>query len=272
MKHEQRHRIAQETVDWIRRRYFGDNLVPKGWIPTVSGYPLSFDALSRAIRESFRLAIHPTPSMTIGDIAAVLHRLQLPIEPERLDGYSELAGFLYAYQGGGIIFIEETDTDERKKFSLAHELGHFINDYYRPIYLKYESSNTIPLFQDEVTAQLRQVISARCTKRDIFRGDKPEFVANSSKENEQLLAELQREQKDQPDRSPAGKFMEIKANLFAAELLMPMMECGRIEYENQGASQEDLTLAVMQRFGVSRSAAAIRVEELRLGVVEEGLM
>jgi hypothetical protein len=37
-------------------------------------------------------------------------------------------------------------------------------------------------------------------------------------------------------------------------------------------SEEDLILALMKRFGVSRSAEAIRVEELRLGVVEERLL
>jgi hypothetical protein len=38
------------------------------------------------------------------------------------------------------------------------------------------------------------------------------------------------------------------------------------------AGQEELTAALMKRFGVSRAAAAVRVEELQLGVVEEGLL
>ena len=193
----------------------------------------------------------------------MLKRLDLPYEATVLDRYSALAGFLYAHRGNGIIFIEETDPEERRKFSLAHELGHFINDYYRPVYLKYENSNTIPLFQEEGTAQLRQVVSARCTKRDIFGEDEPKLVEVKNKENEELLVELHRKQKE--------KFKEIKANYFAAELLMPMEECKRIEYENEGASGAELTAALVMRFAVSRSAAAIRVEELRLGVLEERL-
>jgi len=140
----------------------------------------------------------------------------------------------------------------------------FTNDYYRPVYLKYESSNTIALFQEEQTVQVRQVVSARCTKRDIFGGDESEMVEVKSPDARSLLDSLQREQKE--------KYKEIKANFFAAELLMPMEECKRVEHENPGAGQEELTAALMKRFGVSRAAASIRVKELRLGVVEERLL
>ncbi len=85
----------------------------------------------------------------------------------------------------------------------------------------------------------------------------------NNKENEQLLVELRREQK--------AKFKEVKANFFAAELLMPMEECKRIEHESEGVSQRELTDALIRRFRVSRAAAAIRVEELKLGVLEERL-
>jgi Zn-dependent peptidase ImmA (M78 family) len=97
-------------------------------------------------------------------------------------------------------------------------------------------------------------------------------VEIDNKESERLLVELRREQKE--------KFKEIKANFFAAELLMPMEECKRIEHECEGKSRgeparpgrsDGLTAALTKRFGVSRSAAAIRVEELRLGILEERL-
>jgi Zn-dependent peptidase ImmA (M78 family) len=256
MKPEQRHRITQDVVDWVRSNCFSAN----GGQPS---YPIAFNTLSARIRESFRIAIHSIPHLDIARIAATVQRLGLPFESTTLDRYSALAGFLYAYHGGGIIFIEETDPEERQKFSLAHELGHFINDYYRPVYLKYENGNTIPLFQEEETVQVRQVVSARCTKRDIFGGDEPELVDVKSPDTRSLLDSLQREQKE--------KYKEIKANFFAAELLMPMEECRRIEHENPGADQEELTAALMKHFGVSRAAAAVRVQELHLGVVEEGL-
>ena len=256
MKHQQRHRITQEVVGWFLEFAARDGKNP------VS-HPISYGTLSTMIGEIFDIAVERMSHLSIEQVTQVLKRLDLPYEATVLDRYSALAGFLYAHRGNGIIFIEETDPEERRKFSLAHELGHFINDYYRPVYLKYENSNTIPLFQEEGTAQLRQVVSARCTKRDIFGEGEPELVEVKNKENEELLVELHRKQKE--------KFKEIKANYFAAELLMPMEECKRIEYENEGASGAELTAALVMRFGVSRSAAAIRVEELRLGVLEERL-
>lgn len=50
-----------------------------------------------------------------------------------------------------------------------------------------------------------------------------------------------------------------------------MEECKRIEHESEGVSQAELSVILMRRFGVSRCAAQIRVEELRLGVLEERL-
>ncbi|MFH0991640.1 MAG: ImmA/IrrE family metallo-endopeptidase [bacterium] len=256
MKHEQRHLITRDVVIWFleHARITGENL---------ASYPITFSSLCTMIGGTFQIAIQRIEGLEIDKVTATLKRLQLPFEEEVLDRYSALAGFLYAYHGGGIIFIEETDPEERRKFSLAHELGHFINDYYKPVHLKYENNNTIPLFQEEETAQSRQVVSARCTKRDIFGADEPELAEINNKENEQLLIELRREQKE--------KFKEIKANFFAAELLLPMEDCKRIEHEYEGASQGELTVALMKRFGVSRSAAIIRIEDLRLGVMEKRL-
>jgi Zn-dependent peptidase ImmA (M78 family) len=89
-------------------------------------------------------------------------------------------------------------------------------------------------------------------------------VEVKSKDTGQLLVELQREQKE--------KFKEVKANYFAAELLMPMEECRQMEHECEGASRIELITELMKRFGVSHAAAAIRVEELWLGVLEERLL
>ncbi|MBM4168428.1 MAG: ImmA/IrrE family metallo-endopeptidase [Ignavibacteria bacterium] len=248
MKHERKHRITEDVVRWFfnHARLNGYNQV---------AYPISHFTLSKMIGETFSIAMQPIANLTTEKVAKVLQRLNLPFEQSALDRYSDVAGFLYASRGGGIIFIEETDTEERQKFSLAHELGHFINDYYRPVYLKYENTRTIPLFSQE---ESDKVVSARCTKSDIFGAEG--YLRQRLSRDEGNLLTWHKE-----------KFREIKANGFAAELLMPMEECRRIEHENQGASQEELTLALIRRFGVSRSAAAIRVEELRLGMVEEGL-
>ena len=38
-------------------------------------------------------------------------------------------GCLVAYGGQGFIFIDETDPEDERRFSIAHEIGHFIIDY-----------------------------------------------------------------------------------------------------------------------------------------------
>jgi hypothetical protein len=38
-------------------------------------------------------------------------------------------GCLVAYGGQGLVFIDETDPEDERRFSIAHEIGHFIIDY-----------------------------------------------------------------------------------------------------------------------------------------------
>lgn len=44
----------------------------------------------------------------------------------------EVRGCLVARSGYGFIFIDGTDSEEEQRFSLAHELAHFLRDYWQP--------------------------------------------------------------------------------------------------------------------------------------------
>jgi hypothetical protein len=48
-------------------------------------------------------------------------------EPDR-----RLRGCLVALRGRGIIFVDGGDSDAERRFTLAHEAGHFLLDYYMP--------------------------------------------------------------------------------------------------------------------------------------------
>jgi Zn-dependent peptidase ImmA (M78 family) len=257
MKYEQRHRIAQKVVETFRSRAGNTHA-------DLLTYPLSLDALTVVISETYPIAVHQMEGLDIRKVARAVEQLGGSIETNVLDQYVALAGFLYAHRGGGLIFIERGDTEERRKFTLAHELGHFINEYYEPVYLKYEASNTLPLFSEDRTEQTQQVVAARCSPADIHGEAEPIIRGTVDMSVRELVERLHREQR--------SRFSEIRANLFAAELLMPMEECARVEHENEGASVGELIAALIKRFGVSRSAAAIRVEELRLGIMEERLL
>jgi hypothetical protein len=43
-----------------------------------------------------------------------------------------LRACLVAWRGHGFIFIDTDDSEDERRFSLAHELGHFLRDYWQP--------------------------------------------------------------------------------------------------------------------------------------------
>jgi hypothetical protein len=49
-----------------------------------------------------------------------------------------LRGCLAADRGHGIIFLDAADAEDEQRFSLAHELAHFLRDYWRPRQLAIE--------------------------------------------------------------------------------------------------------------------------------------
>lgn len=162
MRYEQRHRVAQEVVDTFRSTVQQTHA-------DLFCYPLALDALMVMVSETYPIAVHEIRGLDIDKISQAIKAFGGNLATSTLDRCMAFAGFLYAHRGGGVIFLERNDSEERRKFSLAHELGHFPDDYYRPVYLKYESSNTIPLFQEEQTAQVRQVVSARHQARHLRR-------------------------------------------------------------------------------------------------------
>lgn len=47
-------------------------------------------------------------------------------------GDRALHGFILAFKGSGFIFIDGTDTEDERRYTIAHEASHFILDYKRP--------------------------------------------------------------------------------------------------------------------------------------------
>lgn len=248
MRHEQKHRIAQKVVDTFRTKVIATH-------GDLFTYPLSLDALTVIVSETYPIALQEIERLDIRKVARTIAQLGGSIEISVLDEYMALAGFLYAHRGGGLIFVERGDSEERRKFTLAHELGHFINEYYEPVYLKYEASNTLPLFSEERTRQTQQVVAARCSPADIYGPGEPMVRRAIDPSVKELVQELQCEQK--------SRFNEIRANVFAAELLMPMEECARLESRCM-RERLDPVRELMLRFGVSRQAATVRAQELHL--------
>lgn len=146
---------------------------------------------------SLNLASKELPSLS--QLAALHYLIQqgLLIENPEAAGRDELAGFLYASTSYGCIFLEANDHLTRRRFSAAHELGHYLL-HFRPV-LKLAGGE---LEYVELTEAL-------------YRGrndDPQEMVSGRVERIDQQFLQAQ---------LPSEARMEYEANQFATELLMP---------------------------------------------------
>lgn len=79
---------------------------------------------------SVRLAVVAMPRLTLADIHAWLRERDVEVTGDR--GDIALRGFLVAWRGVGVAFCDGTLDAGERRFTLAHEIGHFLLDYERP--------------------------------------------------------------------------------------------------------------------------------------------
>lgn len=86
--------------------------------------------LEQAVSWALPLAIVKVPRLCMKDVAARLAASGVDFRlhtPQR-----ELHGCLVAFGGRGLVMLDGTDSTDEMRFSLAHEVGHFLIDYYQP--------------------------------------------------------------------------------------------------------------------------------------------
>lgn len=154
-----------------------------------------------------------------------------PLPPLTKDA---LAGFLcWVPNYGGCVFVERHDIFARRRFSVAHELGHYLL-HFRPRLSKLDQPilDALPLTTDEDTE----------------------------------LSEMQVGQMSVADKEvigPAFEEMEREANEFAANLLMPANVVRALSARYQPyLSGNDLALRLAGDLFVSRAAARWRLRGL----------
>lgn len=112
-------------------------------------------------------------------------------------GQDELAGFLYASTSYGCLFVEANDHLTRRRFSVAHELGHYLLHF-------------LPVLKiAERDQEYLELVEA------LYRGrndDPQETVSGRVEKMDQQFLEAY---------LPPEARMEYEANQFATELLMP---------------------------------------------------
>jgi hypothetical protein len=76
------------------------------------------------------VAVVKLPRLWIADIQRELHRYGITWAAPT--GPTCLRGFMLAFGGKGFLFINGSDPPDEQRYSLAHEIAHFLVDYYLP--------------------------------------------------------------------------------------------------------------------------------------------
>jgi len=87
--------------------------------------------LEGAVAWAIPAAIVRVPTLWVQDVEIYLRQRQLPIPAIRAED-RPLHGCVCAYAGRGLIFLDGTDRINEIRFTLAHEVAHFLLDYLNP--------------------------------------------------------------------------------------------------------------------------------------------
>lgn len=188
------------------------------------------------------LAIAELPHLTRRKAAEFLSRKsgeQINLE---VDADRELAGFLYAYpyfgEVWGCLLVEKDDRIERRRFSAAHELGHYLLHFVPRIKIQSERGEYLCL--DESLLQTEETGVQ-------LPHDSLVFSQPSGEHPGTLQADILE--------------METEANRFAAELLIPEAACRKLvaRYRDRATPRRLAT-----EFMVSPAAMEYRLRSLGL--------
>ena len=190
------------------------------------------DALGSLVHEPVRGLTQSTA------VSFLLQRAVLVDIPQVKDG-AALAGFLYANVAGGIILVEATDLVVRRRFSAAHELGHYVLHFRSML----GGMGTGGRFE------LLEVFPDEHTETDSLPVGVVDFLEGGDK----IVCPLSPEE------------MERDANEFAAKLLMPEDVVSGLVVQYSGRFRdEDLVWRLSTDMLVSRLAMRLRLRGLGL--------
>lgn len=111
------------TEGWLRRT------VEEFW-EQVGQVEMPPRNLEDSVLWALPIIVEKVPNLWVKEIETWLKRYNIPYPLP----YSNrpLYGCLIAYNGRGIVLLDETDSEDQSRFSLAHETAHFLVDYLQP--------------------------------------------------------------------------------------------------------------------------------------------
>jgi Zn-dependent peptidase ImmA (M78 family) len=204
--------------------------------PEIGPVPLA------AVIAAFNLLPMDVPNLTRAAAGAELHKHGLDF-PELLEDVTPLAGFLYANAAGGLIMLRSDDPIARRRFSAAHELGHYLMHWQG----QSEAAGAMIMDDEPQSVSEERPAESSC----------PE----SGTEAAPASAD--------PSLEAIYDMMERQANRFAAELLIPEPVCrGAYDYYlGQGGSPRFVENHIATHLLVSRQAVRWRLESLGLAAM-----
>jgi len=105
-------------------------LADQFWNPIIKFRSFPVDIERAIARSNLPLHIDSIPGLDLVRIEQWIQEHNLPALLNKDN--SELHGFLFAHKGNGVIFVNGSDSIEDRRFTIAHELAHFLIDYQVP--------------------------------------------------------------------------------------------------------------------------------------------
>jgi hypothetical protein len=97
----------------------------------AAGDPPAFPRdLTRAAMAALRVRVLDLPALRLGGVRDWLARCRVPCPLDEAD--RPLRACLFTWAGVGFVFLDRDDPPDERRFSLAHEVAHFLRDYDAP--------------------------------------------------------------------------------------------------------------------------------------------
>ena len=231
---------VRQALEHVRRTVDWDWEHQPGHITPL--YEL-FDAFPVTVREVEVLTYHHAAQF----VTSQTGHDAIPVPENK---HQPLAGLLYAYKYEGVcracILVHQGDSVERRRFTVAHELGHYIM-HFLPLVVHVSTDGVnMPMLLEGLSHTKEEALS----------------------EAEDTAEVTVRQHVTAVPRLSVGQ-MEREANGFAAALLMPEATCRQLVdvYQSRyGDRRSVLARRMATDFLVSRLAMRWRLEALGLGV------
>jgi hypothetical protein len=113
----------------VRATHIDENLADLFW--ALCGEKESFPRnLERYIALALPLTIVKLAKLRIAGVESWLINRGVPVRFGCAD--RSLRGCLVAHRGEGVLFVDGSDPDDERRITVAHELAHFLADYWHP--------------------------------------------------------------------------------------------------------------------------------------------